>query len=163
MKIRFDTDDAQQPRSFDHPVRVICAATSSALPNALAALDAALSEGHWIAGYASYEMGYALEPRLNAAMPETRQWPLLCFGVYQGPTARPPLSTTAHRAAQLSAFKPQWRFDEYEKAFTTVQRYIAAGDIYQANLTFGLTAELQGSVERLLDDLSAYQAVKLGA
>ena len=163
MKIRFDTDDAQQPRSFDHPVRVIYAATPSALPNALISLDAALSEGHWIAGYASYEMGYALEPRLNAAMPETRQWPLLCFGVYKGPTARPPLSTAAHRAAQLSAFTPQWRFDDYEKAFTTVQRYIAAGDIYQANLTFGLTAELQGSVERLFDDLSAYQAVKHGA
>ena len=51
MKIRFDTGDAQQPRSFDHPIRVICAASPSALPNALAALDAALSQGHWIAGY----------------------------------------------------------------------------------------------------------------
>ena len=130
------------------------------VPAALAGLDSARADGAWLAGYASYELGYALEPRLAPLMPARRRLPLLCFGVYDAPV---PAADFPQGRASLSDLAPGWDEARYSKAFRTVHDYIGAGDIYQANLTFPLTAQATGNPAALYAALAAIQPVRFGA
>lgn len=159
MRIRFDQGPSGTGRGFDRPIRLIRADRASEVPAALAALDAARAEGAWLAGYASYELGYALEPRLAARLPEGRRLPLLCFGVYDAPVAL----TLPAEAGGVERFSPRWDAARYGRAFDTVHEAIGAGDIYQANLTFPIDLEVSGDSGALYAALAARQAVGHGA
>ena len=160
MKIRFDHGFEGTAWVFAHPRAMIEAHRPEEVPEALQALDAARAGGHWLAGFASYELGYALEPRLLPLMPEKRRLPLLRFGVFDGPDDAPEL---AGDVATLSDFRPGWDAVRYAKAFDMVHEYICAGDIYQANLTFPIEMHVQGQVAGLYPALAKAQPVQFGA
>lgn len=180
MRIRFDQGPLGAGTCFDQPLRVIRADGPADVPAALAALDAARAAGQWLAGYATYELGYALEPKLVARMPEGRRLPLICFGVYAAPQSaegsvrprggedRPPGGADgpcpAYRPgdAGLEAITPRWTYDRYAEAFAEVNRNIGKGDIYQANLTFPIDAEACGTAPELYAALQAKQTVGHG-
>ncbi|MCU9849660.1 aminodeoxychorismate synthase component I [Defluviimonas sp. WL0024] len=154
------------PALFDAPRRLIRADGPAEVGAALAALDAARAEGLWIAGFASYELGYALEPRLQPLMPEGRRLPLLAFGLYDAPAAADAFLARASAeagSASLSLPAPGWAADAHGAALARIQAYIAAGDVYQANLTMGMTASRTGSAPGLYAALSARQPVRHGA
>lgn len=161
MEIRFDHGPGGADAClFAAPRRMIVAECAEGVPAALAALDGARADGAWLAGYASYELGYALEPRLAPLMPPRRRLPLLCFGVYDAPIPAPELP---QGGAGLSDLAPGWDEAGYSEAFRTVHDYIGAGDIYQANLTFPLTAQATGDPAALYAALAAIQPVRFGA
>ena len=56
-------------RVFSAPLTVIRADTPTQVPAALAAVTAALAQGHHVAGWLGYELGYVLEPRLARSVP----------------------------------------------------------------------------------------------
>ena len=130
------------------------------MPRALQQLDEARKAGHWLAGYATYELGYALEPRLNSLMPQQRRLPLLNFGVFEGPAAADPLE---RGNAGFAEFTAGWDQDTYADAFQKVHDYICAGDIYQANLTFPLAVQGQGEAGAIYRALCEVQPVRYGA
>ena len=160
MQIRFDHGPDGGPALFGARRRMITADTLSEVPGALAALDAARAAGAWLAGFASYELGYALESRLAALMPGNRRLPLLCFGVYEAPQPAAPLHSGP---AALDRFGPAWSEADYTAAFERVHALIGAGDIYQANLTFPVTMQAHGTPEALYAALTAIQPVRHGA
>ncbi|MGB3314505.1 MAG: aminodeoxychorismate synthase component I [Albidovulum sp.] len=154
------------PALFDRPRRLIRADAVDDVAPALAALDTARAEGLWIAGFASYELGYALEPRLAPLMPGGQRLPLLAFGLYDAPEdAAPFLAQAANEApgASLSAPDPCWSAEDHGHALQRIHDYIAAGDIYQANLTMGMHARRTGSAPGLYAALRARQPVRHGA
>jgi para-aminobenzoate synthetase component 1 len=159
MQIRFDQGPAGPGTGFVAPSRVIRADQPAAVEAALDALDAARADGAWLAGYASYELGYVLEPRLQARLPQDRRLPLLCFGVYEAPEA---LDLQSGEAA-LQPLRPVWDQTRYTEAFDTVKRNIGSGDIYQANLTFPIETGVSGTSEALYAALCAHQSVGHGA
>ena len=160
MQIRFDHGPDETPCLFTGSVRQIVADAPEDVPAALDALDAARAGGLWLAGYASYELGYALEPRLASLMPERRRLPLINFGVYDAPVKAPPLQQGTHEVAE---FAPHWDEARYACAFAKVHQYICAGDIYQANLTFPIDLKTSGTPEALYAALTALQPVRHGA
>ncbi|NVO24143.1 aminodeoxychorismate synthase component I [Donghicola mangrovi] len=159
MQIRFDHGPAGEGTCFDAPASVIEAWSADQVTAALAAVDAARAEGAWVAGYATYELGYALEPRLAALMPTGRPLPLMRFGVYEAPVAR----GLARGDAGLTDVAPVWDAGAYAAAFGRLHDYIGAGDIYQVNLTFPMTARCSGTPEALYAALADVQPVKHGA
>ncbi|NOE25004.1 aminodeoxychorismate synthase component I [Ruegeria sp. HKCCD6157] len=159
VRIRFDQGPAGRGTRFQRPSQVIRADVAEDVPQALAALDEARAAGAWLAGYASYELGYALEPRLNGLLPEERRLPLLCFGVYDAPD-RVALPSPA---GEVGAVRPRWDEARYGKAFRAVHDAIGAGDIYQANLTFPIDLTVSGNSEMLYAALTAGQPVGHGA
>lgn len=159
MKLSFDCGPTGQPVVFRAPREVITAATPEDVGPALAALDAGRRAGLWLAGYASYELGYALEPRLAGLMPPARRLPLLRFGLYEAPAAAEPVTGGAFRLGRLV---PDWTPGRYAEAFEQVHRWIGAGDIYQANLTFALRADFAGDPRGLYAALAARQPVTHG-
>ena len=160
MQIRFDRGPEERAAEFLRARRLIVAETAAEVPAALEALDAARRDGLWLAGYASYELGYALEPRLLHRLEDKRRLPLLCFGVFDGPETAAPL---VEGVCDIGPITPRWDEYRYTRAFAQVHDLIGAGDIYQANLTFPLDAEVSGNVEALYAALMARQTVGHGA
>ncbi|WP_412505161.1 aminodeoxychorismate synthase component I [Roseovarius sp. SYSU LYC5161] len=160
MQIRFDHGPDGTACQFAQAERLIAAHTPAEVPAALAALAEAQAAGLWLAGYASYELGYALEPRLGSLMPGRRRLPLLCFGAFAGPGVAPPLQ--AGRAA-IGEPRPGWDVAQYARAFEKVHDYICSGDIYQANLTFPIEMAVEGRPAALYRALAAHQPVRYGA
>ena len=48
-------------------------------------IEAGVAGGLHAAGFFAYELGYVLEPKLAALMPEKRNVPLLWIGLYKAP------------------------------------------------------------------------------
>lgn len=160
MKIRFDNGPKAAACRFAHPREMIVAHALSEVPAALDAMDAARGAGGWLAGFASYELGFALEPRLASLMPKDRRLPLLQFGVYDAPESAPDLTPGP---SALQGFQTGWRKPQYTEAFQKVHDYICAGDIYQANLTFPLSLQATGTAQALYHALTKVQPVRYGA
>lgn len=154
------------PVLFADAQAVFIAQTGAEVPELLAALDAARAKGCWIAGYISYEAGYALEPKL-AGLEPVGGGPRAVFGVFSGPQAAQPLLDRAAAEAKGVALEPVVPMVDraaYDAAMAKVMGYIGAGDCYQINLTFPMrTALLQGSALGLYGALRARQAVGRGA
>lgn len=160
MEIRFDHGPEGGAATFTGARRMIVAHEACEVPAAMAAMDDARAEGFWLAGFASYEMGYALEPRLSPLMPGKRRLPLLQFGVYDGLQGAAPLRRAP---ATLGPIVPDWDTARYGRAFEAVHALIGAGDIYQANLTFPLSLTATGSAQALYAALGTVQPVRFGA
>ncbi|MCX7888730.1 MAG: aminodeoxychorismate synthase component I [Rhodobacteraceae bacterium] len=155
-----------RPALFDAPRGLIRADRPGEVAPALAALDAARAAGNWVAGFLAYEAGYALEPRLARLAPPAGAVPLLAFGLYPGPA---PAEAALARAAVLAPSsglappRPRWGPAEHAAATRRVLDWIAAGDIYQANLTFPLDTAWTGSPAGLWAALRRRQPVGHGA
>ncbi|HSF63905.1 MAG TPA: aminodeoxychorismate synthase component I [Paracoccaceae bacterium] len=152
------------PALFQGARDVVVAWAAAEVGPALAALDAARAAGAWVAGWIAYEAGYALEPRLAPLMPARRDGPLLVFGVFGAPgEAGGWLAEAGAEAGALAPPRPMVTRAEYGAAFARVKDWIAAGDIYQANLTFPLESRLvAGTARGLYAALRARQAVGHG-
>jgi para-aminobenzoate synthetase component 1 len=158
--VEVDRGPQGRPARFARPSAVIAAATPAEAPGALDALDAALASGAWLAGFAAYELGYALEPRLAPAAPAATPGPLLAFGVFDdGPGPAAPASP----GGRLGPFAPAWSRDAYGAAFARVADYIRAGDVYQANLTMPMRGRWAGDPAAIAAALAVRQPVGLGA
>jgi para-aminobenzoate synthetase / 4-amino-4-deoxychorismate lyase len=126
-------DDAGRTRRFSAPEAVVAAHVPDEVPGALAALEAARQAGKYAAGYFSYELGYLLEPRLRPLLPSARALPLLWFGIFDRAEEGVPATQARAYAGPLAH-----ECDEaaYSARFARIHEWIAAGDIYQANLSF---------------------------
>jgi para-aminobenzoate synthetase/4-amino-4-deoxychorismate lyase len=128
--------------SFRHPRAIIRADRADQVGDALAEIEAAVAAGRHAAGYLSYELGYLLEARLAPLAPEARGVPLLWFGVFdecrrhEGIETAAFLEETMRGRAYAGPLQHEWCEADYAARFRRVRRYIEAGDIYQANLSF---------------------------
>ncbi len=142
-------DDASGRQVFAAPRQIIRADRAAEVPAALAALEGALAAGQYVAGWLGYELGTVLEPKLARLAPESG--PLLQLGVFDGPGETPAPVGRAY-AGPLT---PEWDEAAYALRFAAVKAYIAAGDIYQANLSFRARFAFAGNPRALYEQLSA--------
>ena len=89
LQVVFETGPTGSAALFSQPVNMILARQPSEVDAALDRMDAALDERYWIAGYLTYELGYAIESKLLSLMPKDRRQPLLSLGVYECPKDKP--------------------------------------------------------------------------
>jgi para-aminobenzoate synthetase/4-amino-4-deoxychorismate lyase len=155
--------------AFSDPSRMLIAHEAGDIPGLLEGLAAARQEGLWVAGYLSYELGLCLEERLEGLMPPRRAGPLAWFGCYDAPQilgaseAAEQIAKWRNDAAAINGLTPMMPFSDYRHAFEKVQAYIAAGDVYQVNLTFPARFSLTGRPEALYQQLCRSQPVAYGA
>ena len=144
--------DFGRRRVFHRPLQIIHAAHPDQVPAALDALEAALAAGRYVAGWMAYELGYALEPRLAPAMPDV-PGPLIQLGVYEGISDG--AQTLAAGRSWCGPLRLEWDGAAYGARFAAVKDYIAAGDIYQANLSFRARFGFLGDPLALYEHLRA--------
>lgn len=152
---------------FSNPSRVIVAMEPAEVPDALMSIQHALACGHHLAGYLSYELGYAFEPRLAKLLPENRRIPLLWFGQFDGP----PTLVNGTDAAALwpdervyaTPLSVEWDRETYRSRFAAVMKAIRAGDTYQVNLTLRARFRLTGDPRALYGQMRSRAGTAHGA
>jgi len=158
--ILFRDDKAGRDVLFATPSSIIRAETPDEFEPAWDALQEAHNAGKWLAGYLSYEAGYLLEPKLKTLLPEGRNAPLLCFGVFDGPSDEQMHSRSEDNATFLRNPLAQWSFDDYAPRFERLHQHLREGDCYQGNLTFPVHAEWGGDPLVLFNMLAKRQPVR---
>ncbi|MDB2439158.1 aminodeoxychorismate synthase component I [Hellea sp.] len=147
--ILLDDQLTHEQRYYSNPIDIIEVDDVKNIDAAFAKLKTYHEEGYYLAGYLSYELGYALEPKLAPLMPESRNGPLLQFGVFETVSHDAPAACLYTSQSLDITLKPHWNEVEYKKRFDRVMDYIRAGDVYQINLTFPMTGTYQGNTETL--------------
>lgn len=139
---------ASAARLYQRPAAVISAQSVAELDSALESVRAAQRSGYHVAGFLSYEAGFALEARLAGHADPAVPTPLAWFGVFDRciEIAADQIAAMLPdpAGAWLGPVEPKVSRADYVAAFSRVQAFIAAGDIYQANLTFRAEAAYAG-------------------
>ena len=162
-------DDTSPCRLFERPRELVVAKKPEEVEIAIERLMAAQREGLYAAGFLAYELGYLMEPKLAPLLPEDRAVPLIWMGLFAEPRDLSRSEAAAWLAAQddddyrLDDLRLSWSREEYLAAFDAVKDYIAAGDVYQINLTFKYRFEFSGSPLALYSELRGKQRVRHGA
>jgi len=149
------------------PIEIVCCRTPDRVAEALAQIEAAVDQGLHAAGFASFDLGYALEERLMPLLPHDRSLPLLWFGLFKKPIEIEPevLDSTLPLIGPpppITALEYALDRDAYQEKMTRVLEYIRAGDVYQVNLTFPVRFRYGGHPLALYAALRARQPVAHG-
>ncbi|WID99029.1 aminodeoxychorismate synthase component I [Bosea vestrisii] len=161
-----DRSGAGQALLFANPVEIVEATEPSELADAFARIEAGSARGLYAAGFFSYELGYAFEPRLIAPLPAERKLPLLWFGLFEAPRSIAPVTLDQGFAGLCPPPLDALTFglDEagHAAAVERVLDYLHAGDAYQVNLTFPIRFHYRGDPLALYGALRASQPVAHG-
>lgn len=141
-------DGAVPARLFTDPVETVAGHAPGEIDALLATLDRWHGAGAHVAGWMAYEAGHALDH----GGPEPRSlgdgWPLAWFARFDRCTRIASAEVPAWLPDPAGAFIGEPRaaigFEDYAAALDRVLAHIAAGDIYQANLTFPAEVLLAG-------------------
>ena len=155
---------------YSNPEHVVAAYAPEDVASALDQVQAGLGHGLHAAGFFAYELGYCLEPKLRTLFSADRRVPLFWLGLFHAPQ---PLDDAGTRAwldchggagqARISGLTLSWTREDYDRAFAKVKDYIAAGDVYQINLTLKYHFSFGGDPVALYSALRRKQRVAHGA
>ncbi|MBR0552952.1 aminodeoxychorismate synthase component I [Stakelama marina] len=143
-------DDARKggasPRLYRAPVEIVRADDLASVDDVLERIEGARDRGLSAAGYLSYAAAPAFEPRAGDAGADGV--PIIWFGLFDryeviAPDDFPSL-LGGPGGAWIGAPQPDIDRAEYERRAARIADLIAAGDIYQANLTFRATVRAHG-------------------
>ena len=155
---------------FETPERVIAVYEPAEVEAGLDAVTEGLACGLHAVGFFAYELGYWLEPKLYTLLPQDRQQPLFWIGLFGEPRRFNDAETRAWldvngalERSTISDLQLSWTRDQYTRAFGQVQDYIAAGDVYQINLTLKYRFAFPGDPVALYAALRRKQRVEYGA
>ncbi len=146
-------DGAAPARLYRDPLEVVTTDDPARLANCLAALRYANAHGLHAAGWIAYDAG-----ALGEAPAASTAAPLLWFGLFEQyrslASSEMPVLLPDPAGAWAGTPRPLIGREAYLDAFEVVKKYIASGDIYQANLTFDAEVPLAG------DPLALYARVR---
>ncbi len=146
-------------RLYQQPVRIIQAWTVAEVMPALEAIRAATASGMHAAGHLCYEAAAAFEPALG--IPLATDGPLLWFGIFDRFTtiAADDVAGMLPDAAGAWVSPARLSIDRaaYDDKLATILGLIAAGDLYQANLTFPARVRIEGH------PLAAYARLRIAS
>jgi para-aminobenzoate synthetase / 4-amino-4-deoxychorismate lyase len=139
---------AAPARLFTDPIETVTADSPDEIEALLHRLDRWHADGAQVAGWMAYEAGHALD----SGAPEPRSlpdgWPIAWFARFATCTRIDSVDVPARLPEAAGAFIGEPRatigFDDYAAALDRVLGHIAAGDIYQANLTFPAQVRVEG-------------------
>lgn len=147
---RFDDLVAGRAWQFGAPRRVLRADVLDEVVPLLREVDAATRAGAWAYGYVGYEASPAFDPVLVVCAPAAGGPPLGWFALCDPPTPVLPVRPRPRPAA--GEWNATVAADGYASAVGEIRAAIAAGGVYQANLT----TTLRGHIG---DPIAAYAAL----
>ncbi|MCK5241586.1 aminodeoxychorismate synthase component I [bacterium] len=136
------------------------------IPRFFKALEKALDQGYSLAGYFTYELGYAFEN--IGKSPQAIQPPLAWLGVFAPSRKITQNQLKTVLAQSVRSRRPEYwlapaeseiTFAAYQTQIKKIKKYITAGDTYQVNYTFPLRSRLVGNAGALFLDLYQTQPV----
>ncbi|MFS0773312.1 aminodeoxychorismate synthase component I [Sphingomonas sp. 1P08PE] len=152
-------DDARpggEARLYRDPVEIVTAVAIDGVPAALERLRDGRGRGLHAAGFLSYDAGAGFEPALPD--PDPIDTPLLWFGLFDGWSPIDAAGWLPDPAGGwIGAPAPLVEAAVHQDRIRALLSLIAAGDLYQANLSFPATATWHG------DPLAIYARLRAAA
>ena len=164
-----DTLHASGAQLFTSPREIITCTSAGKVDAALEAMEDRQRQGFYLAGFLSYELGYAFEPRLHRCLPAQSPTALLWFGAFDAPHSLSATQTDRFLGAlrqgdyQVKNLVSSMEQAAYEQAIGNIHDLIAAGDSYQVNFTFKHHFEVAGDTTALYQQLRQRQPVAYSA
>jgi para-aminobenzoate synthetase/4-amino-4-deoxychorismate lyase len=118
----------------------------------LARVEQYAADGFYAAGFISYDAAAALNSDL-ASLPPREGLPLIWFAIYRQRHAPVHSGISTAELADPPRLAPEISPQDYGTGVARIKEYIANGDCYQANYTFGMQGAFQG------DPLLLYQRI----
>ncbi|NTV91962.1 MAG: aminodeoxychorismate synthase component I, partial [Chlorobiaceae bacterium] len=150
---------------FSEPLETLVLYSTGGIREFFTRLEHKLDQGHYLAGWMSYEAGYGFEPdRFAEHGVGDSPVPLAWFGVYRSPE-RFSCAGSEWMFSGISGDEPfmisDFRFtltpDEYFRAVGRVKEEIAGGNVYQVNFTLRYRFSFSGSPSLLFSALRLAQ------
>ncbi|QJY51044.1 aminodeoxychorismate synthase, component I [Pseudonocardia broussonetiae] len=120
----------------------------------LAEVERRTAAGAWAFGFVAYEAASGLDPALRTR-PPAPGLPLVWFGIADEPVTAPAVGLPTGQARW--GWEPRWDAARYEAAVDAVRERIAAGEVYQCNLTARVTAPVVEEPQELYARLAHAQ------
>jgi len=144
-----------KPLLFDHPRQLIVCHDPDDLRVCFDAVERAIADGYYVAGYLSYEAGYAFEPAFGHL--KGNSFPLMCMGVFEHPRhERLQVQPGPFRVSDLA---PGLTQDVYSRDIALIQDHIRDGDVYQITYCLKHRFSFRGSAYGLYCRLLQRQPV----
>ncbi len=126
---------------------------------ALTAAEAWADRGGWSVGFLAYEAAPALDPALVTQAHPTDGLPLFWWAAFRHAHEVQP-ATPAELLDR--PWQPTLSQERYRQAIDQIHRWIEAGETYQVNFTFPLTARFDDDPRQFFNALTAAQAARYG-
>ena len=146
----------KKPLFFRNPKSIISCVKLSSLPDCFQAIEQALTQGFFVAGFFSYEAGYGFEEKLQ----ESREYdfPIVFMGVFEAPSEEKPKnkSLVTNKIENLHLnISPE----TYASHIRTIRDFIAKGDVYQITYCIKLLFDFRGDPFSFFNHLLRQQPV----
>ena len=145
----------KKPLQFSNPSEIITCNNIEDVPRCFEKMEEALSRGRYLAGFLSYEAGYAFEECLIRET--TFDFPLVMMGVFEKPGSRGIVnrkSLIGVNSKGINLIK-----EEYFNNINVIKDYIGAGDVYQITYCIKFRFEYEGEPISLYEKLKKDQPV----
>lgn len=170
-------DENQRCLLFKRPLRILTAQGPGDIGWLYREIEQELARGRYLAGWWSYEWGYALEDRLGHLLEGHRpSMPLVWLGVFNPPmiwnggilpsracSVRDDTGGKPDNPTGTTDKNTQLELDvtpgEFIQAVNSIKEYIAKGETYQVNYTIRGRFHYPGDPVRLYTELGKRQAV----
>ncbi|NLE65670.1 MAG: hypothetical protein GX606_07140, partial [Elusimicrobia bacterium] len=146
----------RKPLLFENPHHLIRVDRPSGLLEGFEAMERAVHDGFWLAGYLSYEAGYSLESKLYED--KDYGFPLLLMGAFRAPRARV-LKASSGVRARAGGFRYNISREDYGRDIDTIRDHIARGEVYQITYCIKLFFDLFGDPRAFFDEMLDRQPV----
>lgn len=161
-------DQQEGGHLFQDPHEIIIAHSLEDIPSAFKNISRALEQGHFVAGYMTYELGLAFEEKLTPQLGKKLEQltnelnPLLWFGVFKEKldVSKDDIESWLEEQQESELINSGLKvsvdetFKSYKEKFAKVKANIKSGDIYQLNLTF------KGRVGNISEPLALYEKMR---
>jgi para-aminobenzoate synthetase/4-amino-4-deoxychorismate lyase len=169
---RWDSDNGRS-FLFDRPVGELRFEPGDDPRRFFEAIDRAVGDGYWVAGYFAYEMGYTFERKLSRLLDtKSPAGSLAWVGLFEDPTIAetPSDASLSDRIippeagpCRVSNLGLNTSWDEYATEVNRIKSYLRDGQTYQVNFTMKQRFDLDGPPEVLYNDLRKQQRVSFSA
>jgi para-aminobenzoate synthetase / 4-amino-4-deoxychorismate lyase len=159
MKILLNFE--KSPLYFDNPVSLINCSSFENVPHAFEKIEKALIEGLYVAGFFSYELGYAFEDAFSSC--SLNGFPLIYAGCYEKyqPNENQ-MSVTGHDY-EIKNVRFNISKEKYFEHIDIIRSYLQSGDVYQITYCLKILFDFNGSTFDLYKKLFNAQPVPYAA
>ncbi len=159
MKIVFNFE--KSTLYFDKPVSVIICSSFEDVSRAFEKIEKALAEGLYVAGFFSYELGYAFEDAFSTY--SLNDFPLIYAGCYEKCLPNMNHWDVAGHDYEIKNVRFNISKEKYFEHIDIIRSYLQSGDVYQITYCLKILFDFNGSTFDLYKKLFNVQPVPYAA
>ncbi|MBN1365801.1 MAG: chorismate-binding protein [Syntrophaceae bacterium] len=159
MNILFDFEKSSL--YFDNPVFIISCFSFKDIPHAFEKIEEALAGGLHVAGFFSYELGYAFEETFSSY--SSNGFPLISVGCYEKSQQYKNQMISNNSTGKVSNLRFNISKEKYFEHIDIIRSYLQSGDVYQITYCLKILFDYSGNVFDLYKKLFDVQPVPYAA